>query len=99
GALLERVGHALADASELSVAEGVDLAAGDREGALLRDGALGHDDDRREATLAVTPLELVRDLVDVERLLGDEDLGGAAGHAGVHRDPAGVAAHHLADED
>jgi hypothetical protein len=99
GALFECVGHDLADATELSVAEGVDLAAGDREGAFLGDGALGHDDDRRVATLAVTLHDLGRDLVDVERLLGDEDLGGAAGHARVHRDPTGVAAHHLADED
>jgi hypothetical protein len=98
GALFECVGHELADPSELGVAEGVDLAAGDREGALLGDGTLGHDDDRREATFTVTLLELGRDLVDVERLFRDEDLGGAAGHAGVHRDPAGVAAHHLADE-
>jgi hypothetical protein len=81
------------------VAEGIDLAAGDREGAFLRDGALGHDDDRRVATLAVTLLDLGRNVVDVERLLGDKDLGGTAGHAGVHRDPTGVAADYLADED
>nr|WP_270044253.1 hypothetical protein [Solirubrobacter ginsenosidimutans] len=99
GALFECVGHELADTPELSVAEGIDLAAGDREGAFLRDGALGHDDDRRVATLAVTLLDLGRNLVDVERLLGDKDLGGTAGQAGVHRDPTGVAAHHLADED
>ena len=99
GALFECVGHDLADTTELSVTEGVDLAAGDREGAFLRGGALGDDDDRRVATLAVTLLDLGRDLVDVERRLGDEDLGGTAGHPRVHRDPTGVAAHHLADED
>ena len=35
----------------------------------------------------------------VERFLGDQDLGGAAGDAGVGRDPAGIAAHHLDDHD
>ena len=98
-ALFECVGHDLADTAELSVTEGVDLAAGNREGAFLRCGALGDDDDRRVAALAVTLLDLGRDLVDVERLLGDEDLGGTAGHTRVHRDPTGVAAHHLADEN
>jgi hypothetical protein len=34
-ALFECVGYDLADTTELSVAEGVDLAAGDREGAFL----------------------------------------------------------------
>jgi len=47
----------------------------------------------------VTLLDLGRDLVDVEGPLGDEDLGGTAGHARVHRDPTGVAAHHLTHED
>ena len=35
------------------------------------------------------------DLVDVERLLGDQDHVGAAGNARVERDPAGVTAHDL----
>ena len=37
--------------------------------------------------------------VDVERNLRDQDRVGAAGHAGVQRDPPGVAAHHLDDHD
>ena len=44
-------------------------------------------------------LEVAADLVDVERLLGHEDLGRPAGDAGVGGDPAGVAAHDLADDD
>src|SRR5437762_2918651 len=39
------------------------------------------------------------DVVDVEGLLGDQDDVGATGHAGVGGDPAGVAAHDLADHD
>ena len=40
----------------------------------------------------------VADLVDVERALGHEDHVGAAGHARVGGDPAGVAAHDLDDD-
>ena len=47
----------------------------------------------------VTPLQMRRDAVDVERLLGDEDRVGAAGDAGVRGDPAGVAAHDLQQHD
>ena len=43
--------------------------------------------------------EVVADLLDVERALGHEDDVGAAGEAGVARDPARVAAHDLADDD
>jgi hypothetical protein len=39
------------------------------------------------------------DLVDVEGTLRDQDHVGAARDAGVQRDPSGVAAHHLADQD
>jgi hypothetical protein len=46
------------------VTEGVDLAARNREGAFLRHGTLGNDDYRRIATLAVTLLDLGRNLVD-----------------------------------
>src|SRR3712207_8046980 len=38
---------------------------------------------------------LFRSLLDVERALGHEHHVGPAGHAGVGRDPAGVAAHDL----
>ena len=41
----------------------------------------------------------VADRLDVEGLLGDEDLGRAAGDARVQGDPAGVPAHHLDDQD
>ena len=43
-------------------------------------------------------LRCSHDLVDVERALGDQDHVGAAGDAGVHGEPAGVAAHDLDDE-
>ena len=94
-ALFECGGDDLADAAELGVTERIDLAARDGEGAFRRDGALGDDDDRRVATLAVTLRELGGDVVDVERLLGSQDHGAAAGNAGIQCDPAGVPAHHL----
>ena len=46
----------------------------------------------------VAAAQVLADLLDVERALGDEDHVGAAGHAGVGGDPAGVAAHHLDDD-
>jgi hypothetical protein len=79
------------------VAEGVQLAAGGGHRALLRRGALGHDDDR--GVLLLEPLlDVGADPVDVERALRDEDDVGAAGQAGVQRDPAGVPAHDLDDQ-
>ena len=45
------------------------------------------------------PFQIVADDVDVERLLGDEDLGRAACDAGLGRDPPGMSAHHLAHDD
>ncbi len=53
-----------------------------------------HDRERRPAAVAVQ--DLVAHLVDVERLLGDEDDVGTAGETRVQRDPAGMAAHDLA---
>ena len=59
--------------------------------------ALGDDDDREVRAALVAVRDAVADLVDVERLLGDEDDVGAAGEPGVRRDPARVPAHHLDD--
>ena len=42
---------------------------------------------------------MLDDAVDVVGDLGDQDDVRVAGDAGVHRDPAGVAAHHLDDHD
>ena len=65
--------------------------------ALLRQRALGDDDDREEAPARVTAPDQAADLLDVERPLGDQDHVGAAGEPRVEGDPAGVAAHHLDD--
>ena len=43
-------------------------------------------------------LDVAGDLVDVELALRQQDHVGAAGEAGVQRDPAGVPAHHLDDQ-
>ena len=73
----------------------VDLAALQRQRALLRHRALGDDDDRVVRALVVPVLDAGAHLVDVERLLGHQDHVGAAGEARVRGDPPGVAAHHL----
>ena len=78
------------------MAEGVDLARDGRHGALLGRGALGHHDDGGEVAQRVALDQGVAHRVDVERLLGDEDHGGAAGDARPEGDVAGVAAHDLA---
>src|SRR5690606_12859832 len=79
------------------VAERVQLGGLELHLALDRVSALGDHDDRRVAG-AEAGLHVLADAVDVERLLRDEDHVGAAGHAGVQRDPSGVTAHDLADE-
>ena len=62
-------------------------------------GPLGDDDDGRELAPGVAPPQPLAHGVEVEGDLGDEDLGRAAGHAGMGGDPSGVATHHLADDD
>ncbi len=59
--------------------------------------ALRHHDD---GVLLAPPLALadgLRHLLEVVGNLGDEDGVGVGGDAGIERDPAGVAAHHLHD--
>ena len=73
GALLDLRSERVRDAAEPHVAELVDLAGHDRHRALLRHRPLGDDDDRRVATLAVSVADQRTQLLDVERLLGDED--------------------------
>ncbi len=97
GALLDLRGQPLADAAEADVAEGVDLLVEQDLVALLRGCALGDHDDRRVLGLEAG-LDPVADLLDVVLLLGDEDDVGAAGDAGVQRDPASVPAHDLDDQ-
>ena len=98
GRLLDLLAEPVADAAlrEQLVAELVDLALflGSRELAALAD-----DDDREVLAARVPAADLARDLVEVDRPLGDQDHVGAAGDAAVHRDPAGVPAHHLDDHD
>ena len=85
-------------AAEPDVAEGVELVVLRARHAAQRLGALGDDDDRREVAGEAAP-DQVADLADVELALRDEDDVGAAGETGVEGDPAGVAAHHLDDQD
>ena len=57
--------------------------------------ALGDDDDREVLAPRVPALDQVAAALDVDRQLRDQDRVGAAGDAGVHGDPARVAAHDL----
>ena len=79
------------------MAELVLLALDGLHRALLRQRALGDDDDREVAAARVAAADQPAHLLDVERALGDQDHAGAAGQPGVQRDPAGVATHHLHD--
>src|SRR5256885_7935481 len=96
GLRLDEVGELLTDAAEADVAELVELLGGGRLlGAEL--GAFRDDDDGEVLVLRPVPvLDVLADLVDVDRLLRNEDHVRAAGHPGMHRDPTRVAAHHLA---
>ena len=61
----------------------VELAGGQLHRALLRDGALGRDDDREVATTLVAPENVPARLFDVERELRDQDHVRPAGDAGM----------------
>ena len=97
GPLADLVGDELPDAPEPHVTELVDLSRADVERARSRFGPFGDDDDRREAATLVTADESCAHILDVERALGNEDCGRAAGDARMRGDPAAVTAHHLDD--
>ena len=62
--------------------------------------AFGDDDDAESRAPVVALADARRATArDVERNLRDQDRVGAAGHAGVERNPAGVPAHHFDDHD
>src|SRR5204863_9362551 len=67
--------------------------------AILRARALGDDHDAVTAARRVAPLDALDDAIDLVGDLGQQDDMGVAGDAGVHRDPARVAPHHLDDHD
>ena len=98
----ELVGDGLADAAEPLVAVLVELPD-DRRVLLARLArqpvALGDDDDREVPTLRMPFPDVVGDLLDRRRNLGDEDDVGAARDSRRGRYPARVAAHDLDDHD
>ena len=74
GALLDLPLEPVADAAEAHVAERVGRRVPRRPASSpLRHRALGDDDDRERLARANAPLDEVADVVDVERLLGDQD--------------------------
>ena len=62
-------------------------------------GGLGHDDEDVEVPERAPALHRARDVVARHPDLGDEDEVRAAGETAERRDPAGVAAHGLDDDD
>ena len=97
-ALLDLLRNRFADGAVLDahVAELVDLAFVGDAGQL---GALARDDHREVLAASLAPLDGSGDRVVVDRLLGDEDVVGAARDPREQRDPAGVAPHRLDDDD
>ena len=77
------------------MSELVGLARRDRHRALDGRRAFGDDHDRERLAARVPVPQPRAHLLDVERLLGNEDDVGAAREPGVRRDPARVPAHHL----
>ena len=92
-------GDDAADAAEADVPEGVALVGLDDQVAIDRAGALGDHHDGGGHVAPVVGEQALGHIGHVEGFLGNQDLGGAAGDAGVGRDPAGLAAHHLDDHD
>jgi hypothetical protein len=91
------VGDLLPDAAEaLGLADG--LA---QHGVVASDwtSTLGDDDDRELRTELVALADRVGDVCEVVGDLGDEHGVRTARHTRVERDPAGVATHHLDDDD
>ena len=87
----------LADTAQMFDAGGVDVGA-----VLAHAGvrALGHDDDGEQAAQQLLAAsQPLRDVLDRERNLGQQNHVGAAGDARVQRQMAGVAAHDLDHHD
>src|ERR1700682_5302933 len=59
--------------------------------------ALGHDDDAEILSFTATMMQVLDDRLELCRKLRDDDHVGAPGQAAHHRDPTGVATHHLDD--
>ena len=78
---------------------GVDVAGCGRRASPSRGWRPRRRRRSRTPPARVAVAQVLADLVDVERPLGHEDRVGAAGDTRVRRDPAGMAAHHLDDED
>src|SRR5918997_1306883 len=83
------------DPAEADVAERVGRLELRLQAAVLRRRALGDHDDREVAPARVAAAQPLADLLDVERVLGDEHDVGAAGQARVGGDPARVPTHDL----
>ena len=71
----------------------------ERQLAPCRIRAFGDDHDAEARAPSIALQQPLGDQREVERDLGNENRVGAAGDAGVQRDPAGIAAHHFDDHD
>src|SRR5437773_1210689 len=88
----------MADPAQARPLVGAFITALSDELAALGFGPFGHHNDA-EAASAFFPLaDAFAHALDVVRNFGNQDDIAPAGHAGMQRDPAGVAAHHFANE-
>ena len=99
GHLLELAGYAVGYRGVAALLLGAAALLLAQDGVRVADGALGHGDDAEVAAGAAALLERLGDLLDVVGYLGYQDDVRARGYARVEREPAGVAAHELDEED
>src|SRR5581483_6628852 len=99
GAALDLLLQRMADPPESRMAELVHLPGLERHGSLLGYRSFRRDQDREIASAGVTASDQLAGLLDVKRLLGDQDHVRSAGDAGVQGDPPRLTSHDLDHED
>src|SRR3569833_3144476 len=99
GLLFDQAGESLADARETNVPERILFLRAGHLSDFGKVAAFRNDDDAIVLTVVVVVLEQSADVVNIDLLLGDENDVGAACNSGRVGNPAGVAAHHFANDD
>src|SRR3954467_12758014 len=79
--------------------EGVHFLGADYLADFRKMAAFGNDDDAVVLAVIVVVFKQSADVIDVDLLLRDKDDMRATGDSGGVGNPAGVAAHHFADDD
>ena len=97
--LLDQLGQSLADAREARVTKGIGLGVAQHLAHLGQMTAFRHHHHAVVLAVIVVVLEQRADVVDVDVFFGNQNDVRTAGHAGGVGDPAGIAAHHLNNDD